>query len=449
MIGESGLVEAADHVLRLAEAGGAKAEVCLQALDSSLTRFANNEIHQHVRERDVTVQVRVASGKRVGTASGNGLDDDTLRRVVQQAADVARLQRENPDFPGFPGPYHVRPVPAGVSEDTLEATPEARAERVGVICRRASGAGFTAAGACSTAGTEILVANSSGTRDYHLRSHARLLAVVSGSTSSGYGVRQGTSFDVLDAAAVAEEATGKAERGRDPGDIEPGEYDVLLEPYAAEDILRFIAGLGLQGRAVQEKTSFAAGKIGQRLLSEQITLRDDPLNSAGLIQPFDAEGVPKQPLTLVNAGTVAAVTYDSLTAAKEGKASTGHAPFGQGFYGPAASHLTLQQGAQTRDDLIRKIDRGLLITRFWYTRAVHPLSVTVTGTTRDSTFLIERGEITRPVKNLRFTQSYVEALNNVIGVGNASLLVGDSYGNPIRTPAIAFSHFRFTGKSDY
>jgi predicted Zn-dependent protease len=207
--------------------------------------------------------------------------------------------------------------------------------------------------------------------------------------------------------------------------------------------------LGLQGRAVLEKTSFATGKLGQRLLGEQITLVDDPANPATLGRPFDWEGVPKRPLTLVKQGVVEAVTYDSLTAAKAGTKTTGHAAFGGGLYGPAATNLSLQPGGATREQLLGSINRGLLVTRFWYTRPVHPLTVTVTGMTRDSTFLIERGQITRPVKNLRFTQSYVAALQQVIAVGAAAMPVGEGFGGPVLTPAIAIRGFTFTGKSEY
>jgi predicted Zn-dependent protease len=291
--------------------------------------------------------------------------------------------------------------------------------------------------------------NSAGTYGYHAGTHARLQAVLIGETSSGYSLRQGADFDGIDAERVAEEAAEKAIRGRNPEDLEPGEYDVVLEPYAVEDLVDFIARLGLQGRALLEKTSFATGKLGERLLSEQITLTDDPLDPEGMVRPFDGEGVPKRALTLVHDGVVEAVTYDSLTAAKAGTMTTGHALTGGGFFGPVPTNLRLEPGASSREQLLGKIDRGLLVTRFWYTRPVHPLSVTVTGMTRDSTFLIERGQVTRPVKNLRFTQSYVKALQDVIGVGSESLLVGDSYGAPVRVPAVACRGFTFTGKSDY
>jgi len=296
---------------------------------------------------------------------------------------------------------------------------------------------------------ELLLANSQGSYGYHAGTHARLQAVVIGETSSGYSVRQGADFSALDAEAVASEAAGKAERGRDPEDFDPGEYDVVLEPYAVEDLIRFIASLGLQGRALLEKTSFATGKLGEKLFDDEVTLVDDPLDPTGVIRPFDGEGVPKRPLTLVDKGVIEAVTYDTLTAAKAGAKTTGHALLGGTAYGPMASNLKLETGALDRQQLIGKIDRGLLVTRFWYTRTVHPLTVTVTGMTRDSTFLIQKGEITRPVKNLRFTQSYVKAFQQVIGVGGESLLTGDASGAPVRAPAVAIRGFTFTGKSEY
>jgi len=446
MFGEPAARRLVEQALRFAQPG-TQVEVVLLAHESALTRFANNEIHQHVAERDVEVHVRVAAGKRVGAAAANGADDETLRRTVERATTAAALQPENPDFPGFPGPYHPPAGAAACIESTLAATPEARAEKVAVICRRAADARLVAAGACSTGVRELAVANSLGTFGYHVGTHARLLAVMASDSSSGYSLRQGAAFEAADAEAVAAEALEKAERGRNPQDLEPGEYDVVLEPYAAEDVVRFVASLGLQGRAVLEKTSFATGRLGQRLLSEQVTLIDDPLDPAGFVQPFDFEGVPKRRLTLVNRGVVEAVTYDSLTAAKAGAQTTGHALLGGAVMGPIATHLQLQPGALDRTHLLGTIDRGLLVTRFWYTRTVHPLSVTVTGMTRDSTFLIERGEITRPVKNLRFTQSYVEALSRVIGVGAEPLLAGES--SPILTPALAIRAFRFTGKSEY
>jgi predicted Zn-dependent protease len=449
VIGEQELRTAAETALRFAGGEGRQAEVTVRSVDGSLTRYANSEIHQHVAERNATVRVRIAIGKRIGSATANGLDAESLRQVVERATTIARLQRENPDFPGLPGPFKTTwDGHAGFSERTAAATPESRADLAGIVCRRATDAGLIAAGVCATNTVETALANSVGTFGYFAGTQAHLQAVIYGETSSGYGERMGADLSTLDAGEVAEEAAGKAERGKNPIDLEPGEYDVVLEPYAVEDITGFVVNLGLQGRAVLEQTSFATGKLGEKLLNEQVTLRDDPLDPTGFIRPFDAEGVPKRPLTLVERGVVKAVTFDSLTAAKAGTETTGHATPGSSMYGPVAGNVFLETGEASRDELIGKIDRGLLVTRFHYTRPVHPLTVTVTGMTRDATFLIERGEVTRPVKNLRFTQSYVQALQRVIGVGSNTLLLG-SYGSAARAPALAIRAFTFTGKSEY
>ena len=276
------------------------------------------------------VRVRVALGKKVGAATVNGLHEGALERVVEQALAAARLQQENPDFPGFPGPAPLPETPPGSG---FVPPRRRRRRRPGPTGWAPSAGGrrepgWCAAGACSTAVREEVVANSAGTYAYQAGTAARLLTVVAGDTSSGYSSRRGPDFAALDAAEVAEEAAGKAERGREPQDLEPGAYDVVLEPYAVDDLLRFVASLGLQGRALLERTSFATGKLGQRLLSEAITLRDDPLDPAGDVDRFDTEGVPKGPLTLVEAGVVRAVTYDTLTAAPGRDAVHGARPAG-------------------------------------------------------------------------------------------------------------------------
>jgi predicted Zn-dependent protease len=98
--------------------------------------------------------------------------------------------------------------------------------------------------------------------------------------------------------------------------------------------------------------------------------------------------------------------------------------------------------------MIRSTEHGLLVTRFHYTIAVHPRQAIVTGMTRDGTFLIEHGEMTSPVKNLRYTQSYSEALRNVEAIGAETPLAGRPLTIPLfppRVPALKIGRFTFTG----
>ncbi len=227
---------------------------------------------------------------------------------------------------------------------------------------------------------------------------------------------------------------------------EPGEYDVVLLPYAVADILDWFAYLGFGAQAYQENRSFMSGRLGQRVLGENVTIVDDPLG--GVPSPFDYEGVGKAPLTLVEDGVARAICYDSYYAAKDGRASTGHALPAGSTFGPFATSLALAPGASSVDEMIASTERGVLVTRFWYTRTVHPLTVVMTGMTRDGTWLIENGKIAAPIRNLRFTQSYVDAMNRVRLIGREQKLQ-PAMGGYSRVPALKIGGWSFTGATEF
>jgi predicted Zn-dependent protease len=182
-------------------------------------------------------------------------------------------------------------------------------------------------------------------------------------------------------------------------------------------------------------------------MSESVNIVDDGLSLNGIPWPFDFEGVPKRVAPIVASGTAISPVYDSFTAGREEeKRSTGHAtpPSPQGRFGPAPMNLFLRPGSASVDDMIRTTKRGLYITRFWYTRTVHPRDAVVTGMTRDGTFLVRDGEIVQAVKSLRFTQSYVEALSNVEAIGQTPRLLRSGFGGATSTPALKLGQFRFT-----
>src|SRR2546426_101605 len=164
---------------------------------------------------------------------------------------------------------------------------------------------------------------------------------------------------------------------------------------------------------VQEGRSFLSGKIGKKVMGENITLRDDPFHPLQRGSPFDAEGMPTRPTTIIERGIAKSAVYDRQTAAKEGRESTGHGLPVPNTYGPMARHLVLEGGGGTVDDLVRKVDRGLLVTRVWYTNVVDPKTVTLTGMTRDGLFAIEGGKVTHAVRNFRFNQSVIQMLCDV------------------------------------
>lgn len=455
MLGEARVFELLHRVLQLSPAG--QTEALFVGFEEGLTRFANNEIHQHVAETHHALILRVAIGKRVAALSTTRLDDAGLTAALEQALTLARLQPENPDFPGFTPPTPMpADVPVAYDETTAQTTPQQRAQAVGDVLRYAQAHGVVASGALMTGCYEWGLATSLGHAAYLPTTLSDLTIVAMTETGSGYAADAAWRVADIDVAARGREAIDKAIRAQNPRPLEPGEYPVVLDTYAAQDLLNFLGGAA-SAQSVHEGQSWMSGRQGQALLSEKITIVDDPLDPELWPLPFDFEGMPRRRVAIVERGVVGEAVYDRLWAAKTGHVSTGHAlpafsPFNPaqvlGGMGPAPLHLTMRAGDTPIEEMIRKLDRGLYITRFNYTRPVHPREVVVTGLTRDGTFWIENGEIAYPVQNLRFTQSYVAALKEVIAVGDAAQRER-GYAAITRAPALCLPSFRFTGTTGF
>ncbi|MDY7076754.1 MAG: TldD/PmbA family protein [Chloroflexota bacterium] len=444
MQGKDKLKAIADRVLALSSAD--QTEVLILSDEDHLTRFAVNTIHQNVSETDVTVRVRAVFGKKVGVASGNDLSDEALQKVVESAETVARFQQENPDFHSLPEPQPLEEVSACV-EATAACTPEERARGAAAICAMSRENGLEAAGAFSTLAEEIMVANSLGVSAYHCGTVAHIVTVIVGETGSGYGSATGMDVSALDPEGVGRVAVDKALRSRDPADIEPGAYTVILEEDAVADMLFILSYLGFGALAVQEGRSFMNGHFGDKITGENITIWDDGHDQRGLAFPFDFEGVPRQRVTLVENGIAKGVVYDSFTAGREeGRVSTGHSLPAPNTFGPIPTNLFMAPGQATKEEMLASTKRGIWVTRFHYTNPVHPVKTVITGMTRDGTFLIENGQITRPLKNLRFTQSILEAFSRVEMLGSELEPVKVDWGNfVICAPAAKIDEFQFTG----
>ncbi len=447
MLGPDKIREITNQVLAFSKAD--QTEVLFTGTDSALTRFANSFIHQNVAETNTEVRVRVVYGKRIGVASSNNLSPDSLKSVVDTARAIAQHQRENPDFKSLPAPQPIQPAEAWV-ERTANFTPEQRGQVVSVLCKRAKEKGVQAAGAFSTSSFEIAVANSLGVFAYHPGTVADINTVMMSDTGSGYASFTHQDASRVNADALAEEAVTKALKARNPIEAPAGEYTVLLEEYAVTDLLEFLGRLSFSALAVQENRSFMKSKFGEKVMDERVTLWDDGHSPDTIPLPFDFEGVPRQAVTFVEKGIARGVVYDTATAEREGKQSTGHSLPAPNTMGPLPMNMFMEPGSAPKLEAIKSVERGIWVTRFWYTRVVHPMKVLITGMTRDGTFLIEHGEITRPVRNFRFTTSYLDAQNNVRAIGSQSKLFYDDWsGQSYRVPALLVDGFRFTGVTQF
>ncbi len=444
-------IEEARGLLReaLGMVGADHAEAILEAHDHSLTRFANNEIHQNVTTRDHMLTLKVATGKRQGVASTHRLDSTALRQLADRALAMARLSPEDPDLPEPAPPAEYTTLPGYVAE-TAASTPESRADAVERVTRAAAGRGLNAAGALSTSASALAVANSRGLFAYQPETYANFTCTVRSDTSSGWVDRHRRDVRALDVEAQGAIAIEKAERSRAPQPIDPGRYTVVLEPNAVAELVAFLASLGLGAQAEIEGRSFMGGRMGERITGERATLVDDASDPRAFGRPFDVEGTPRQRVSLIERGIARGVVHDRRTARKLGASSTGHACPPPATEGPLPFSLVLESGEATLADLIASTERGILVTRFWYNRVVDPRKTLITGMTRDGTFLIEGGRIARGLRNLRFNESVLEVLAHAEGFGrDAEPTVFDYVGNCVVVPALKVANFRFTGVSPF
>jgi PmbA protein len=451
MLGERRIRERIELILSLSKADQTEAVFIRE--DEQLTRFANSYIHQNTAKEDVEIRVRVVVGKKIGVASTNHLGDAALRKVVDSAMTVASLQQDNSDFISLPEPQPIKEID-GFVDSTAACTPERRAQAAKTICLPAREQGLNASGAFATRSYEYAVGNSLGLFAYYPTTVADMRTVIMSDTGSGYAAATSLDVDDIDAESLGREALGKAIRTRNPLDISPGEYTVVLEEYAVNVMMAYLAYMGFSGLAVQEGRSFMRGKFGEKVIGENISIWDDGLDPKNLPMPFDFEGVPKQRVDFIKKGVVGSVVYDTYTAGKEDrKSSTGHALPAPNTFGPFPWNMAMEPGTATKDEMLASTKKGLWVTRLYYVRPVHPLKTIITGMTRDGTFLIEDGDFVGPVKNLRFTQSVLEALSEVQMIGREAKLGREAFMETfiggIRAPALKIGKFTFTSTTAY
>ena len=448
MLGEAEAKSIAEQILGSVQADSA--EVVISSKASDLTRFYKNSVHQNVEEKEVRVHLKAWVGTRSGMASTNALDEASLNELANKVAEIVATSPESQAIPTLTQPTS-QPGVASLDQAVIEQSPQARAEAVRQVCEAAAERGQAAYGAYMVETKELAVANSEGHFGYHAGSLADFQTVVRNNGASGWAQASHWKLDEVPVQSLGEEAIGKATDAVGPQSMKPEILTVVLDPYATVDLLQMLALPGMSGQAVAEGRSWISNRIGEQSMDEAVSIWDDGLDLGGVPQPFDSEGEPKQRLDIIRDGVVKGGVYDRETASRQGRQSTGHAlspdfPPMIRMYSPLPTNLFMAPGDKSTQEMIESTERGMYITRFHYTRHVHPRDCVVTGMTRDGVFLIEDGKIQGPVKDFRFTQSYVEALNNVEAIGSETRLVVDDFLKAaVLAPAVKIRDFRFTG----
>ncbi len=412
----------------------------------ALTRFANNAIHQNVAEETSSLSVRVVSEGRMARVSTNKFEEVSIRQLCEDALVLARLQPPDPDLLPMPGPQMYRALDRFYSE-TAELTPQTRAETVAQVVERAKKDGLTAAGIFSSGSSALALFNSRGIKAYHEETMSEFSVTMMSDTSSGWAKKTAPYWPELEPLEVAERAAQKALTSREPREVAPGRYTVILEPSALLDFLGFMI-LDFGGLAVHEQRSFLTGRVGQKVFGSTINLRDDVFHPLQTGAPFDGEGIPRQRVPIVEKGEVKNLVYSRQTAHKLGVQPTGHGFPLPNEYGEAPLNIVMEGDRSSVDDMIRSTERGLLVTRFWYIREVDPYSKIMTGMTRDGTFWIEDGQLRQGVRNLRFNQSLVEMLGQVEMMSPPQRTAGEESFEMV-VPAAKIRDFNFVSTTKY
>ncbi len=431
-------------------------EVVIFNYQQALTRFANNSIHQNVKESNSNVSIRVAFGKKIGFASTNALDPKKIKDTIKWAEEIARFQPENKDFVSLPEVKgsKYRDIKTFV-KNTARFSNIDRAHAVAEIVDTAKNYSLTAFGSISNGAAEVCIGNSLGTFAYAICDDIFCNIVMSGKNSTGYAQSGTRDVDKIDFSALAEIAAKKALVSADPIELTPGKYTTIFEPLAASEFFDYLGDYAFNGKLYEEGRSYLTGKLGSKIVDERLTIIDDPYNRIGFTFMFDDEGVPKKKLVLVDKGVAKNIVYDSITASKAKKKSTGHALVAPNPFGPIPTHVTVRGGKKRFNKIVSETKKGILVTRFHYTNIIEPHKLTFTGMTRDGTFLVENGRITKGVKNLRFTENIIECLNRLGDISKRSVLIasepgyGGRFASGTITPAIKIKDFNFTGATGF
>jgi PmbA protein len=439
---------------------GDQALASVAAERSLLLRFARSRPTQATAVEDATISITVLCDGHVGSASTNRDDRDSLAacaRAAEAAAITAARTRGPGKYPGFPSPAPARPH-EGFDEETAAMDPAPGGAALATAFEVAAAHGVEAHGVWSTGDVETAIASSTGVALVDRVTDAFMKATcIAPDGRSGWANCSSVHLDDLNPAALAEAAAARASgafaRRREVARLEPGDYPVVLAPAAIAEMLDWLALVAFNGLEHVESRGALVDKLGTGVASPSINLSDAPRYRRTLPRAFDAEGTPKSPMPLIQDGIALNVVHDTRSAALvEGARSTGHtlAPGGSSFGSMPTNMVLIGGGARDEADLCAPIERGVYVTRLWYTNVIRPNETLITGVTRDGTFLIEDGKIAAPLEDLRLTDRVFRVLEctEELTAGHVLWNDGEFYGRRFAAGTVApaiRSRLRFTG----
>lgn len=413
----------------------------------NLTRFGDNEISQNISRRDSNIEVRICDDKKAVKFTVSKFDKESIKTSIELAKE--KLKYTKPlEFVPYPTTTNVKiNSKKYFDEKVSHLTPFDRAQRIKSIlslCKRTSRLSY---GIISDSTSEVIVADNNG-----LFQRAYLTSVsyeITINKNGAYGKACGYSWkDDLDYDGINEKALKKSDASQKVTEVKPGKYTVIIEPLACSEILGFIGYLGFNGLAYYENRSFLSAKLGEKLLSEKLTIVEDPLDFPLAVLPFDLEGYPRERVLLVDKGVVKNVVTDKKTSKLTGLKYSGHSLFEPNPWGAIPVAMSIEGGEKRLDEIISETDYAILVTEFHYVNTLKPKTLELTGMTRNGTFLVRNGKIVSALKNMRFTQSVVEALSNIEDLSSERYAY-EFWGGGILTPSMKIKDFNFSSITEF
>jgi len=452
MLGQDRAQELVSRAVEVTRDGGADYIVALYSgKDEGLTRYCNDAVQMSTEYSQPTLYLQAGYGNRLGAAGTNVFDEISLSRLAGQTRILAAGSTDRTHMPRLAPPVRTMPGVESWHPETAGMSPGERADIIARAVHEGEEGEVRMFGHLVSGAEERAVANSEGLVAYHAGSVGRFqVSTIAPSGGMGFARFVGRSLDGVDPPGIARRALDKAALFDTFTDLVPGEYEAVLEPEATAEILFHLGYLGFGAAGHLNESSCLSGAVGEQVFPHFVSICDDPLRKDQMSEPFDPEGVPRRRVQLVERGTVRGVVHDLNTAAQAGTASTGHGRKPEGVWftdGPYARNMVLEPATASRQELISRVNRGLLITRLHYTRPLDASSGVLTGMTRDGTFLIEDGVIAAMLPNLRFTVSAVDLLAHILDIG-CDLTLATEYFHMNLVPSIRTRHFRVTGRTE-
>lgn len=428
-------------------AAGFETEILFWSRNDSLTRFADNEISQNVNSSEFSADIKLMRDGRFFKFSINQFDEENLRNSIKRASAALKLQKKDPKLLPLPKKQPNVNSERLFDRETACFPPAWRADKVRKITSVSKKRKTLSYGILSNGFSEICLANSNGLFSTHKESSLNYTVTVK--DGDGYGAAGGcANIGAVDFDGLNESAIRKARLSKNPVEIKPGRYTVILEEIAACDLLVFLGMYGFNGLSYAEKRSFVSEALGKKLFGDAINITDDAHSGPSAGMPFDFEGAPRQKVALVEKGVIKNVVTDRNVSRLTGLPNTGHSQPQPNAYGCIPINVVMGTGPKSLDEIIKGSDNAVLVTELHYTNCLKPKTVEMTGMTRNGTFLVKNGKITKGVKNMRFTLSAVDAFKNILEISDKVKTFGEYFGR-FSSPALKIKDFNFSSGTEF